>query len=227
MLIGEDLARRIKAPRRRLDRPRECVAFNGEVTRVTTYVRVRMTLKSAHEEEVSALIVPGLSKEVILGIPWLEQQHPIIDWKHRTVGFDPVSCSVCLKPNKSKKCRVDGANSWRESMKTAEELAAERKAQFERGIRTVGVAEFEEELKDPANEVYRIEMRDEVECNATKIEDLHASFEPRLGATLFFSPAPDVVRVSALPLVKGFDTRSAAMYRPSPDGFPVARLARN
>ena len=173
MLIGEDLARKIKAPRHRLERPRECVAFNNEVTRVTSFVRVRLTINAAHEEEVSALVVPRLSKEVILGMPWLEKHDPKINWRRRIVEFGSHSCRrECLQPNQGKKCRVQGEGSLRHSRETAENIAAERKAWFERGIRTVDMNEFEEELRDPLNEVWRMEIRgDEVDCNALKTEE--------------------------------------------------------
>ena len=173
MLIGEDSARKIKAPRHKLERPRECVAFNGEVTRVTSFVRVRMTLNFEHEEEVSALVVPRLNKEVILGMPWLEKHDPKINWECRTVVFNSSYCrSSCLRPNEGKDCCVEGADNYRDSMKAAERIAAERKAWFARGIRTVGVQEFERELRDPVNEVYRVQVRDEVvECDTVKTEE--------------------------------------------------------
>ena len=196
MLIGEDLAQKIKVPRQRLDRPRECVAFNNEVTRVTSFVRVRLTINAAHEEEVSALVVPKLSKEVILGIPWLEEHDPQISWQRRAVALNSSYCRTkCLKPNKGEDCNVEVDNSRRRSVKTAEKLAAERKAYCEQGIRTVDtkidigivdVEEFLKELEDPVNEVFQVEVHGErVECN------LAQKSEEDIAKALRDKPPPD------------------------------------
>ena len=188
-LIGEDLARKLKVPRQKLDRPRECVAFNGEATRVTSFVRVRMTLSSAHEEEVSALVVPRLNKEVILGMPWLDQHNPQVHWGQRTVDFDSEYClRGCLKPNGGQKCRVEALDTGRQGMKTAEKLAADRTARFKRGIRMVDVEEFERERADPTNEVYRMDISDIIECDALKTqEDISKALQDK--------PPPDFTKL--------------------------------
>ena len=84
------------------------MAFNNEVTRVTSFVRVRMTINSVHEAEVLALVVPRLNKEVILGMHWLEEHDPEIHWQRRTVDFDSTySRNTCLGPNKGKKSSLN------------------------------------------------------------------------------------------------------------------------
>ena len=192
-LIGEDLARKLKVPRQKLDRPRECVAFNGEATRVTSFVRIRMTISSAHEEEVSALVVPRLNKEVILGMPWLEQHNPHIQWGQRTVDFDSEHCRRgCLKPNGGQKCSVKAVDNGRQSMKTAEELAADRKARFKRGIRTIDVEEFERERADPTNEVYRMDISDKMDCDALKTKT-----QKDINKALQDKPPPDFTKIPA------------------------------
>ena len=127
---------------------------------MTSFVKVRMTLCANHEEEVSALVVPKMSKEVILGIPWLEKHDPKIGWRRRVVNFSSPQCrEECLKPNGKEEYQAKADASWQLATKNAKEMAADRKAHFERGIiRTIDVKDFEKELMDPMNEVYRVQV---------------------------------------------------------------------
>ena len=48
--------------------------------------QVQFTLQcGGYKGKISARVFPNLHKEIILGIPWLSQVNPIIDWAERRV----------------------------------------------------------------------------------------------------------------------------------------------
>ena len=55
-------------------------------SKLKTEGRVQFTLRyGGYKERILARVFPDLHKEIILGIPWLSQANPVIDWTQRRV----------------------------------------------------------------------------------------------------------------------------------------------
>jgi hypothetical protein len=61
----------------------------GKVTKGT--IPTKMTI-GRHTEEIQMDVVPMGRHEAILGMPWIKQHNPEIDWKTRTVEFSRCAC---------------------------------------------------------------------------------------------------------------------------------------
>ena len=59
--------------------------------------RVQFTMRcGGYKSQILARVFPNLHKEMILGIPWLEQANPHIDWKQHRVTVNHQGCDVVL-----------------------------------------------------------------------------------------------------------------------------------
>ena len=222
MLIGEDLARNLAyAPRYPLDRKRLVVGFAGESSLVTQFMRLRLTVTGHHEEEVAAFIVPRLRKEVILGIPWLRRHSPQINWKDNTLTMNSAHClSSCLRPNRGRPLLVQGAKSISSTHRPADHVARGRHKHAAHGqhapapaldIRTLGVQEFQEELRDPANVVFEVNVSD---IRSKNSDDVAKALRPK--------PPPDFSKLPAhlqkyRSLFCPEEAKSLPPYRPGVD----------
>jgi hypothetical protein len=62
---------------------------HGIITHKTSPVQLQI---SGHVEIISFLVVPGLMFPMILGIEWLEDHNPEVDWKTKLVSFNRCEC---------------------------------------------------------------------------------------------------------------------------------------
>ena len=222
MLIGEDLARNLAyAPRYPLDRKRLVVGFSGESSLVTQFMRLRLTIAGRHEEEVAAFIVPRLRKEVILGIPWLRRHNPQIDWNTSTLTLDSAHClSSCLRPNRGHPLSVQGAKGISSAHRSTDHVTRGHQDNAAHGqhtrtpaldIKTLCVQEFQEELHDPANAVFEVNVSDIRSKNA---DDIAKALRPK--------PPPDFSKLPAhlqkyRALFCPEEAKSLPPYRPGVD----------
>jgi len=78
------------------------VGFNGQES-VTTHI-AKIPLSSGpegvHREVLPSFVVPGLKYDVILGMPWLKQHNPNIDWAVENITYGSEHCRRhCLAEN--------------------------------------------------------------------------------------------------------------------------------
>ena len=59
------------------------------------YVQFTMNC-GGYKGKILARVFPNLSKEYILGMPWLVQENPIIDWKRRKVPIQRLGSVITL-----------------------------------------------------------------------------------------------------------------------------------
>ena len=66
-------------------------------SRLKTEGRVQFMLRcGGYKGRILARVFPNLHKEIILGIPWLRQANPAIDWAQRRVTVQHRGCDVVL-----------------------------------------------------------------------------------------------------------------------------------
>ena len=66
-------------------------------SKLRTEGRVQFTLQCGNYKEwILARVFPDLHKEIILGIPWLQQANPVIDWTQHRVRVFHRGCDVTL-----------------------------------------------------------------------------------------------------------------------------------
>ena len=81
--INERLVRQHHLPMTPLEEIQELIAADGHAMKpITETVTITMKLKD-HIEEITMFVANIGNHDVILGIPWLEQHNPAIDWKTR------------------------------------------------------------------------------------------------------------------------------------------------
>lgn len=82
--------------------------------------RVQFTMRcGGYKSQILARVFPNLHKEMILGIPWLEQANPHIDWKQRRVIVNHHGCDVVLPLNQKR----DNTEDAEVQLCTAKQLA--------------------------------------------------------------------------------------------------------
>ena len=64
-------------------------------TATAGYVQFTMNC-GGYKGKITARVFPNLSKECILGMPWLVQENPIIDWKWRQVTIQRSGSVITL-----------------------------------------------------------------------------------------------------------------------------------
>ena len=66
-------------------------------TKLKTEGQVQFTLRcGGYKGKICARVFPNLHKEIILGIPWLSQVNPVIDWDERRVKLSYWGSDVVL-----------------------------------------------------------------------------------------------------------------------------------
>ena len=89
-------ARAQKLPIYTLSRPRPLRAFDGTFTNpVTQYTRVAVNIKGHFEKSVFMFLTRLDHYPIIIGLPWLRQHNPRIDWRAFTMLFDDPHCQEC------------------------------------------------------------------------------------------------------------------------------------
>ena len=98
--IGEDFAQLF--PHEKLVRHRKMVGFNGQESTTTHIAKVSLSSgpEGVHREVLPTFVVPGLKYDIILGMPWLKQHNPRIDWSMENISYDSEHCRRhCLTKN--------------------------------------------------------------------------------------------------------------------------------
>ena len=86
-------ARAQKLPIYHLSRPRPLRAFDGTFTTpVTLYTRVAVNIKGHFEKSVFMFLTSLEHYPIIIGLPWLREHNPRIDWREFTMLFDSQYC---------------------------------------------------------------------------------------------------------------------------------------
>ena len=86
-------ARAQKLPIYHLSRPRPLRAFDGTFTTpVTLYTRVAVNIKGHFEKSVFMFLTSLDHYPIIIGLPWLRQHNPRMDWRKFTMLFDDQYC---------------------------------------------------------------------------------------------------------------------------------------
>ena len=66
-------------------------------SKLKTEGQVQFTLRcGGYKGKICARVFPNLHKEIILGIPWLSQVNPVIDWAERRVKLSYRGSDVVL-----------------------------------------------------------------------------------------------------------------------------------
>ena len=68
---------------------------DGSKVWTARYVQFTMNC-GVYKGKIIARVFPNLSKECILGMPWLVQENPIIDWKRRQVTIQCLGSVITL-----------------------------------------------------------------------------------------------------------------------------------
>ena len=66
-------------------RPYEYDTANGIGGTIDTQTKVLHMIVSRHHEDITFDVITTAGYDIILGMPWLEQNNPIVDWKARTI----------------------------------------------------------------------------------------------------------------------------------------------
>jgi len=98
--IDQEFCDKYQIPTIRARSPREIYLADGEPSSmgpVTHIAKVRMDI-GAHREMTTFQVANLQNHEAILGMPWLKNHNPRIDWGQGKITFDSKKCTtMCLK----------------------------------------------------------------------------------------------------------------------------------
>ena len=94
--IDVDVVRRFKIPTKKLKVPTPVYNADGtlnQLGKITDYVEVRMTIMD-HSEKMALAVTKLGNPELFLGLDWLRNHNPSIDWTECRLSFDrcPDAC---------------------------------------------------------------------------------------------------------------------------------------
>ena len=98
LYVHERIASQIPMKQKDMKDPYDLAGFNGsDQGRITRELR-RASLAIDRHSEVATFDVCDMKYDVVLGMPWLENHNPSIDWKARKLVFDRCQCQSKSKP---------------------------------------------------------------------------------------------------------------------------------
>ena len=77
---------------------------DGRVTRETLTL---LMLIERHYEEISFDILAMARHNVVLGLLWLHQHNPLIDWRRRVLSFGRCNCVTTSQPMRRQRSTID------------------------------------------------------------------------------------------------------------------------
>ena len=92
--IDEGFAEKHQLPRYALKKPRSLEVIDGRTIEsgvITEIVRVTLVVNK-HTEDLCAFVTKLGHYPVVLGIPWLRQHNPTINWRDGTLDFESDFC---------------------------------------------------------------------------------------------------------------------------------------
>lgn len=96
--VSQSMSDRLNLQKLPLRSPIALVGFEGNRgSQITHQVIVPLSLEN-HSEKINAFVIEKSKYDIILGLPWLEEHAPLIDWKNHTITFGE-SCLIkgCCK----------------------------------------------------------------------------------------------------------------------------------
>ena len=107
--ISEAYVKRYGIPKRTTDRWQTVQNFEGEITIEGYAKQATVTLQSGEYEESITMDVSPFERrdfDALLGMTWLREHNPVIDWKNETVSIDLKmlqTTTLGVKPNQQTK----------------------------------------------------------------------------------------------------------------------------
>jgi len=98
--LDEAFATAYQVPVHQLSQPRPLHLADGALASNVTHF-APVTLRTGHHYEVVSLYITKLSKAnpVILGLPWLRNHNPEVDWETATLRFGDKCAGRCFAQN--------------------------------------------------------------------------------------------------------------------------------
>ena len=75
--------------------------------KVTREVRVSELSIQGHQEAITLDIMDLAGYDIVLGMPWLEEHNPHLNWKTREITFDGCGCGTTHRPTNRQSSIVD------------------------------------------------------------------------------------------------------------------------
>lgn len=100
IFIDEEVARQCELPLQPLPNPITARALNGSFLAEVTHhtVRVMVMLSGNHSEQIRLYVMPAPQTPLVLGLPWLRQHNPLINWATNKIFAWSIFClSYCLQ----------------------------------------------------------------------------------------------------------------------------------
>ena len=86
----------------------ELMAVDGSALPGVTEETVPLSLVTQrHREDIILDVVEMANHHIVLGMPWLRQHNPVIDWKTRVLRFEQCDCVVDTHPTHRQRSMVD------------------------------------------------------------------------------------------------------------------------
>ena len=151
-------------------------------SKLKTEGRVQFTLRcGGYKGKILARVFPNLHKEIILGIPWLRQANPAIDWIQRRVTMVHRGCDVTLpliQKRESTTASVEEVN-----LCTAKQLQRQAQRGHALYVAIVRPAQKEESVEKEAEgtdeqKMHHEEMPDAIKAVLTEYKDVFPSDLP-------------------------------------------------